>query len=203
MHPFHEVHMVGLCYVGPEESKMLSTISLIMKVFFSTWEVRGKEWCCFWFAVRCFCIHLWYLWFCHHDCEGVVNGASAIANQMELSYRDWVTYRPSGLCRQILQGRKMSLFTVAVLFLIDYDGAQLVCDDLKQLLSALSSYRRRRGTQTHSSSMPGSFKPCGFRGKTADWICTHTETVWNAERLQQTTSPSQGANMKYYSIFLC
>ena len=54
----------------------------------------------------------------------------------------------------------------------------------KALLSALSSCRRRGGTQTHSSSMPGSFKPCGFHGKTVDWMRSHTETVWNAERLQ-------------------
>jgi len=79
-------------------------------------------------------------------------------------------------------------------------------DVLKQLLSALSSYRRRGGTQTHSSSIPGSFKPCGFHcgfhDKTVDWMCSHTEIVWNVDRLQQRTSPSQGANMKYYSISL-
>jgi hypothetical protein len=30
-----------------------------------------------------------------------LNGASILANQMEWSYRDWVTYRLFGLCRQI------------------------------------------------------------------------------------------------------
>jgi hypothetical protein len=70
----------------------------------------------------------------------------------------------------------MNLFPAAsVLFLIDYDGAQLVRDVLKQLLSALPSYRRSHG-------------------KTVDWMRSHTETVWNAERLQQTTSPSQDKN---------
>jgi len=74
----------------------------------------------------------------------------------------------------------INLFTVAaVLFLIDYDGAQLVRDVLKQLLSALPSYRRSHG-------------------KTVDWMRSHTETVWNAKAPNtfhtQTTSPSQDTN---------
>ena len=71
----------------------------------------------------------------------------------------------------------------------------------KALLSALSSCRRRGGTQTHSSSMPGSFKPCGFHGKTVDW---HLDAFTHRDSLEcrkapntfhtQTTSPSQDTN---------
>ena len=42
----------------------------------------------------------------------IVKDASAIANQMELTFRDWVRY--VSIKARILQGHKMSLFTAAV-----------------------------------------------------------------------------------------
>ena len=83
-------------------------------------------------------------------------------------------------------------------------------DAMLILRSALSSCSEEGGDLTSPSYMPGGFKLCGFHGKTVD--CTHTGTaVWNAERagaerLQQTTLPSQAAteeHRKYCSsIFL-